>query len=75
MVSKASYQKKFGKNVKKIRLEKKFSQERLAYNAELSVFTISQIELGKLCPLLTTAHQIAKALGVSLSELTEDIEI
>lgn len=74
MVSIPSYQKKFGENVKRIRLERQLTQERLAYSAGLTVFTVSQVELGKLRPLLSTIYQLAKALNVSVSELTKDID-
>ena len=62
-----------GKNIKKIRLQKGLSQEKLARSADLSLNTLTKIESGfTKYPTVQTIHKISKALGVSLDKLVED---
>lgn len=60
---------KFGRHVKKLRLDKGLSQERLAAQAKLSRHYISEIESGKRNPGLDVLVQLARGLGVTLPEL------
>ena len=61
----------FSKNLKKLRHAKGLSQDRLAKLADVTNNTIIKIEQGEnINPTLATLKKIAKALGVSLDELT-----
>lgn len=64
----------FGKTLKSLRIEKGFTQEKLAELSNLDVTFISKMENGKLQPSLTTIFSISKALGVKASYLIERIE-
>lgn len=59
----------FGRNVRKIRLEKDLTQEELAEGAGISQVQIARIESGKINTSISTVVAIAKALGVGEGEL------
>jgi len=59
----------FGKNLKKVRTEMKFTQEKLAYESGLSLSQIARIELGIRNPTLCTIIVIAKTLKVEPAAL------
>ena len=61
---------KVRKNIIKIRKKKGYTQERLAYEAEISKGFLSEIESGKKSPTVKTLGKIADTLEVSLSKLT-----
>lgn len=56
------------KTIKKLRLEKKLTQDDLAYLSSLDKTYISLIERGKRNPTVLSLYAICKALGISLSE-------
>jgi len=59
------------KNLRKMREAKGLSQEKLARMADVANNTIIKIEAGKnQNPTLDTLKKIAKALGVSIDDLT-----
>jgi len=61
-----------GENIRKIRQKKKISQDRLSKEANLALNTIVKLETGKNPnPTFETLQKIAKALDVSLDELTK----
>lgn len=61
-----------GTNIKKLRRQKKFSQEKLARLTDISLNTLTKIESGfTKKPSIQTIHKIAKALGISLDDLVE----
>jgi len=62
---------KFGKNVRKYRLEKGFSQEKLAELSNLHRTYISSVERGKRSISLKNIERIADALGVNVQLLFE----
>ena len=62
-------QKKFGEKLKEIRTQKGLSQEKLAFKSGLHRTYISDIERGYRNVSLINIEKIAKALGVSSSEL------
>ncbi len=64
--------KKFGNNVKKLRLEKNLSQESLALAAGLDRTYIPSIEKGKRNVSITVIEKLAHALNVNISELLKD---
>ena len=55
--------------LKRLRKEKKLTQEQLAVKTGLARSYITRIELGDLEPSLTTLKRIAKVLGTELKEL------
>jgi len=64
--------KKFGKQVKKLRLEKGLSQETLAHLADLDRTYIPSIEKGERNVSITVIEKIAKALKVKISILFDE---
>jgi transcriptional regulator with XRE-family HTH domain len=52
-----------GRNVKRFRLQKKLTQEQLAFEAEIDLTYVGGIERGKRNPSLLVMVRIAKALG------------
>lgn len=65
--------KNFGKRLKKLRLESGLSQEALALSAELDRTYIPSIEKGERNVSLSVLEKLAKALGLSVSELLENL--
>lgn len=64
---------KISDNIRKIRLKKGISQDRLSKEADLALNTIVKIETGESPnPTVETLEKIAKALGVSVAELFKD---
>lgn len=62
----------FGKRVREKRLSMKLSQEKLANLADIDRTYLPDIENGRRNVSLIVAEKIAKALGVSLTELLQD---
>jgi transcriptional regulator with XRE-family HTH domain len=62
-------QKQFGYRVRDLRLAKDLSQEELAFRAGIHRTYLGGIERGERNPALKNISAIAKALGVTLSEL------
>ncbi|MFH0839720.1 MAG: helix-turn-helix transcriptional regulator [Candidatus Omnitrophota bacterium] len=63
------------KNIRRIRLEKGLSQEKLARLADIALNTLTKIESGlSKEPTIKTVANIANALGVSLDELVKETE-
>lgn len=61
---------KIGKNIKKLRLEKSISQDRLSKLADLSLNTVVTVESGtNPNPTIETLLRIAKALNVDVNDL------
>lgn len=60
---------KFGNQVRKLRLERGFSQEKLANEADLDRTYIPSIEKGQRNVSITVVEKIAKALDVSIATL------
>ncbi|HAF81450.1 MULTISPECIES: helix-turn-helix transcriptional regulator [Brevundimonas] len=59
----------FGRNVRRIRLEKKLTIEGLATDVGLSYSYMGQLQRGERNPTLDVVERIAKALGVKAIEL------
>ena len=59
----------FATNVRRIRLDKKLTQEKIAEAAELHPNYISSVERGERNISICNIERIAAALGVSMSEL------
>ena len=61
---------KVSENIRRIRQEKDISQDRLSKDADLSLNTIVKIENDESPnPTVDTLEKIAKALGVTVTEL------
>ena len=63
--------KKFGKRVKKLRMQRGYTQETLAIEADVSVRSIKRIETGQIITSIAYAYRLAQGLGIPLSELFE----
>ncbi|MBI2593258.1 helix-turn-helix transcriptional regulator [Candidatus Daviesbacteria bacterium] len=60
---------KFGKHLRKLREDRKLTQEQLADEAGMHFTYIGQIERGLRNPSLINLHKLAKALKVSAGQL------
>jgi transcriptional regulator with XRE-family HTH domain len=58
-----------GKAVRQLREKRGLKQESLAYEAGLTIGTVSQLERGLTNPTWATVKLIASRLGVSIGEL------
>lgn len=65
---------RFGKEVRKLRMNRGLSQEALAASAGLDRTFISMVERGVRKPTLDSAKRIADALDTSLGEVLRSIE-
>lgn len=66
-----------GRAILQLREEREWSQEHLGHLADLHMSSISRLEAGLLNPTWGNAKRLAKAFGISLTELsalTEEIE-
>ncbi|MBQ3829356.1 MAG: helix-turn-helix transcriptional regulator [Spirochaetales bacterium] len=63
-----------GKTIKRLRKEKKISQEKLAEAINSHQVYISEIERGLKIPSLPILNEMASAFGMSLTELVSHIE-
>ena len=59
----------FGKNVRRVRLDRGLTQEQLAFEAKIDLTYAGRIERGKCNPSLSVMARIARVLSVSLSRL------
>lgn len=59
----------FARNIRKFRLERHWSQEYLAYRADIHPTALSRVERSTRVPSLTTVVKLARALGVGVGEL------
>ena len=59
----------FGKNVRRVRQQRRLTQEALAFEAEIDLTYVGGIERGKRNPSLLVMARIAEALSVPLSKL------
>lgn len=60
-----------GRRVRGLRLQKGLTMEQLSANAGIEYRQISDVELGKTNPTISTLYAIASALDVKLNVLTE----
>ena len=71
MDSSYNINKEFGKRVRKFRMERGLSQEKLAFMSNMHRTYIGGIERGERNPSLKNIASIAKVLDIYLSELFE----
>lgn len=62
---------KFGKHLRKLRLEKDITQLDLSYDSKLSDNMVGMIERGEVNPTLTTIEALAQGLGITKKELMD----
>lgn len=62
----------FGKNVREVRQQRKLTQEKLAFEAEIDLTYVGRIEKGKVNPSLLVMGRIASALSVPLTKLLSE---
>ena len=60
---------RLGTVVHRLRLERKITQEALAFKSNVTISALSRIERGLASPVFTTVEKLADALEISLSEL------
>ncbi len=60
---------KLGERIRELRKIKGISQLELAYDMDMSMNTISGIELGKISPKIETLRKIASKLDIEIGEL------
>lgn len=63
--------KAFGANLRRERVARKITQERLSEIADLNIRTLQKIEAGETNILLTTAQRLQVGLGCSWDSLME----
>jgi transcriptional regulator with XRE-family HTH domain len=61
-----------GRNVRRVRRQRKLTQEQLAFEAEIDLTYMGGIERGKRNPSLLVMARIADALGVPLTKLLSE---
>jgi transcriptional regulator with XRE-family HTH domain len=61
-----------GKNIRRIRQQRRMTQERLAFEAELDLTYVGGIERGRRNPSLLAMARIADALSIPLAKLLSD---
>lgn len=61
--------KTIAKNLRNIRLNRRFSQEEVSVRAGISAKHVQNLEAGKKSPSARTALQLAKALGVGICQI------
>jgi transcriptional regulator with XRE-family HTH domain len=64
----------FAALLKRLREERKITQEQLAFEAGITASALSRIERGLNDPGWTTVNHIAKAMGITLVELVAEID-
>jgi transcriptional regulator with XRE-family HTH domain len=65
---------RFGELVRRLRQEKGYSQEEFAFRVGLHQTYVSSVERGERNVTIGTADRIAKALGMALAGLFEQLE-
>lgn len=59
---------KLGHKIQEIREAKGYSQEKLAYIADMDRVSIGYIEQGRRTPKLSTLHKLARCLDVNVAD-------
>jgi len=62
---------KFGEKLYRLRTEKGFTLEQLAFAVDVEISQIHRIEKGKINPTYTTLLALANGLEISISELVD----
>lgn len=70
----ATLRRKFGENIRALRLARGLTQEGLAEKSELSVDAVRRVEWGTISPSLDTLSKLASGLDISLRTLFSTFE-
>ena len=62
---------KICKRIKELRVAKGISQQELAAEIEYEKSNMSRLESGRVNPKIATLYKVAKALGISVSDIVE----
>lgn len=62
----------FGNNVRKVRQQRKLTQEQLAFEAKIDLTYVGGIERGRRNPSLLVMARIADSLGMPLQKLLSE---
>lgn len=62
---------KLAKRIKELRKQNNFSQDELSFRSNIARSTLGNIEIAKNDVVLSKLNKIAKAFGISLSELLD----
>jgi len=62
----------FGRNVRKVRQQRRMTQEMLAFEAKIDLTYVGGIERGKRNPSLLVMARIAAALSIPLTKLISE---
>lgn len=65
---------RFGRLVRRLRIEKGYSQEEFSFRVGLHQTYVSSIERGERNVTIQTADRIARALGTTLSSMFSELE-
>ena len=68
-ITKEEFCARVGNRIRKLRLEKQLSIEKLALEAGMEYSQVSRIELGRINTSIYQIYQIAKSLDVTISEI------
>lgn len=68
-----SFDKQFGRYIKKKRIEKGWSQLELASRVENNFQNISRLERGDITPTLFWCYKLAEAFEMELSDMIEEL--
>jgi transcriptional regulator with XRE-family HTH domain len=71
----ARLQRQFGETLRAERVARKMTQQQLAFDAELSLTYVGEIERGERMVSLDTLLRVAKALNLSAPELLEKAKL
>ncbi|WP_462223348.1 helix-turn-helix domain-containing protein [Flavobacterium sp.] len=63
------YIKRFGANIRSLRIEKKMSQEELAYSSDIPISQVGRIERGEINTTISTVKAIANSLNLPIKNL------
>ena len=63
---------RLGKNLRRLRLQKGWSQEEFAFEANIHRTYVSDLERGARNPTIVVVEKLAISLGVTVSELFEE---
>jgi transcriptional regulator with XRE-family HTH domain len=64
-----AYIKRFGENLRKIRISKKISQEVLAFSSDIPISQVGRIERGEVNTTISSVKVIANALEIDIKDL------
>ena len=71
LMTKKEYLKRLGTHIRKIRMQKGYSQDRAYLEGGFSRATMSRIEAGKVDPQAYTLFRIAETIGVPVKKLLD----